>query len=359
MRASNKAELRSLWLKIHKWLGLTLAVPLVLIFLSGSALVWKDAVETFLHPASQIDAAPSAHPSLYVAAATRQLTSGETIASLSYPDGKGPILITVAKEGARQRIRYSLHPSTKVLEPMAPSGRAMGLLHGIHASLLLPWIGGRIVGCIAVLLLFSAFSGLWLWWPVKGPWSRGLRWDRTQSINANIHHQIGFWIALPLVVLSFTAATMAFPQFFSPAFGEAATLRLEWARASASPIANPHLTFEQALAASGFDRGAHFRSANWPTSMDDRWRIDFANASGNHAIGIEDSTGRSGPIKDPESAVRVMERIHIGTEMPFAWQLIIFITGLAGPILGVTGLIIWLRARSREKEMRERRAQRV
>jgi len=354
----NKAQLRSLWLKVHKWLGLTPAVPVLLIFLSGSALVWKDGVEALLHPPSQVDGAPSDDPTSYAAAAERQLTTGEAIASISYPNGEGPVLVAVAKEGAPQRTRYFLHPSTKVLEPVA-SGRVMGWLHGLHASLLLPWVGGRIVGCISILLLFSALSGLWLWWPVKGNLLRGLRWGRTQSTNANIHHQVGFWTAAPLVVLSFTAASMAFPVFFSSALRETAALQQEWARASAPPIATPRLTFQQALVTSGFRPGAQLRSAKWPTTMDDRWRIVFADTGGDHAIGVDDGTGRSGPIKDPESAMRLMERIHIGTEMPFAWQLITFVTGLAGPILGITGVIIWLRSRSRENEMRARRAKRA
>ena len=182
MPIPNKAQLRSLWLKIHKWLGLMLAVPVLLIFLSGSALVWKDGVESLLHPASRIDGHPSDDPTSYAAAAGRQLNIGEAIASLSYRDGRGPILVAVAKEGAPQRIRYVLDPSTKVLKP---SGKAMGLLHGLHASLLVPRIGGWIVGFISILLLFSAFSGLWLWWPVKGPWTRGLRWDCKLSTNTN------------------------------------------------------------------------------------------------------------------------------------------------------------------------------
>ena len=318
--------------------------------------MWKDGVESLLHPAGRIDGHPSDDPTSYAAAAGRQLNIGEAIASLSYPDGRGPILVAVAKEGVPQRIRYVLDPSTKLLKP---SGKAMGLLHGLHASLLVPRIGGWIVGSISILLLFSAFSGLWLWWPVKGPWTRGLRWDCKLNTNTNIHRQVGLWIAVPLIVLSFTAASMAFPLFFSSVLRESATLQQEWARASAPPIANPHLTFQQALTSSGFGPGAQFKSAKWPTTMDDRWRLVFADTSGDHAIGVEDGTGRSGPFKDRESEMRLMERIHIGTDMPFAWQLIIFVTGLVGPILGITGMIIWLRSRSRENEMRARRAKRA
>ena len=37
-------EWRRLWFTVHKWLGLVLALPVVLIFLSGSVLVVKNWV---------------------------------------------------------------------------------------------------------------------------------------------------------------------------------------------------------------------------------------------------------------------------------------------------------------------------
>ena len=45
-------------------------------------------------------------------------------------------------------------------------------------------------------MLVSSLTGLWLWWPLKGRFTRGLRWRRTSSTNANLHHQGGFWIAV-------------------------------------------------------------------------------------------------------------------------------------------------------------------
>ena len=43
MPKSSKKQLRALWLQVHKWIGLILAVLIVPISLTGSALVWHEA----------------------------------------------------------------------------------------------------------------------------------------------------------------------------------------------------------------------------------------------------------------------------------------------------------------------------
>src|SRR4028119_237184 len=86
---------------------------------------------------------------------------------------------------------------------------------------MVPGFGRQIVGWIGVAMLLSSLSGLWLWWPLKGRFSRGLRWKRSPDLSGNLHHQGGFWIALPLAVLSLTGAWISFPAAFAALSGDA------------------------------------------------------------------------------------------------------------------------------------------
>ena len=61
--------------------------------------------------------------------------------------------------------------------------------------------GFHFVGWVGVFMLLSSLTGLWLWWPLNGRVSRGLRWKRKPETSANLHHAGGFWIAIPLAVL--------------------------------------------------------------------------------------------------------------------------------------------------------------
>ena len=50
MAQSMNARLRGLWLSIHKWIGILLAILIIPISLTGSALVWHDWVDEAVNP---------------------------------------------------------------------------------------------------------------------------------------------------------------------------------------------------------------------------------------------------------------------------------------------------------------------
>ena len=71
-----------------------------------------------------------------------------------------------------------------------------------------------LVGWLGVAMLISSVTGLILWWP-RGAFAaivQGLRWGRSASVFSNLHHMAGFWICVPLAVLSLSGAWIAFPQ---------------------------------------------------------------------------------------------------------------------------------------------------
>ena len=49
-RRTTTSRLRRLWLKVHLWLGIGLAVLLVPVALSGALLVWHDDLDALINP---------------------------------------------------------------------------------------------------------------------------------------------------------------------------------------------------------------------------------------------------------------------------------------------------------------------
>src|SRR5690349_14598171 len=93
-------KLRSLWLSIHKWIGILLAVLIIPISLTGSALVWHDWVDETVNPQRYAvkSGEPALSPTAYAAAAQAALQPGERLASLRYPEGgEGPILASAMR----------------------------------------------------------------------------------------------------------------------------------------------------------------------------------------------------------------------------------------------------------------------
>ena len=50
MADTHAAQLRRLWLNVHLWIGVGLAVLLVPISLSGALLVWHDEIDAWINP---------------------------------------------------------------------------------------------------------------------------------------------------------------------------------------------------------------------------------------------------------------------------------------------------------------------
>ena len=87
---------------------------------------------------------------------------------------------------------------SRVLDAASSNSGLIRTMHMIHGTMMIPVWGRSIVGWLGVAMLFSCFTGIWLWWPTVGKWVRGLRWRRHRNLDTNLHHLFGFWIALPL-----------------------------------------------------------------------------------------------------------------------------------------------------------------
>jgi uncharacterized iron-regulated membrane protein len=370
---SSTLRLRSLWFQAHKWIGLLLAVLIIPLSLSGAALVWHDGLDETLKPQrySVKSSEPALAPSAYAAAAQAALAPREAIASIRYPEGKGPILVTAvqpprASEARPARTNVWLDPAdARVLDSASSDAGAVRVLHSLHGSLMVPGVGRQIVGWIGVFMLISSLTGLWLWWPLTGSLRRGFRWKRQNSTSANLHHQMGFWIMLPLAMLSFTGAWISFPGMFgqfeaAQPKGKSGTP--DRARAMrARPLGRTALTVDQALGAAQPHSTGPLILVSWPTDQSPKWKLSFDRAGGPAEVEIADAGGEVTPPRPPrpETRARLMRRLHDGTGMGGVWQAIIFLGGILPAALAITGIIMWLRSRGWRAQLRRKKAARL
>ena len=361
-----KIGMRNAWFQVHKCLGLILAILIIPLSVTGAALVWDEALDQALNPVRYATSGvQEIAPARYVAASRAVLAPDERIVSLTLPDEDGgPVVITASKPGTRQALQGPPARTTVWLDP--PSARVLdygnsgtGLirtLHMLHGTMLIPGIGRQVVGWIGVAMLLSSVSGLWLWWPTVGRWVRGLRWKRHRNTDTNLHHLLGFWIALPLFVLSLTGAWISFPKFFG---GGPNTMGMRPHAPRPVPLAQPKLSVDAVVAAAEAAKvpGA-VGKVEWPTDRKPVWKVSFDGTQ--TSVGVAETTGlaKVEPAR-PEDTARLMRRIHDGTGMGLGWQIVIFLGGLLPAILAVTGIIMWWRARGWKAELRAKQAARA
>ena len=370
MAQSTTLRLRGLWLQVHKWIGLLLAILIIPISLSGSALVWHDWLDETLNPQRYDVKSSEAElpPSAYAAAAAGVMEPGEKLVSLRYDEHKGPIVATIApgpdSEAAKAarpvRMSVWIDPADgRVLDRARSDSGAVRFLHGLHGSLTVPGVGRQIVGWVGIFMLLSSLTGLWLWWPLAGGIRRGLRWRRQNALTPNLHHLAGFWIAIPLAMLSFTGAWISFPAFFGAISGQSQPPGgADRARAlRARPLAETATSPDEALAAARPLAPGAIVSIAWPTDQAPEWKIGFAQQGGPAEVKVADSSGAITPPKpaQPETLARTMRRWHDGTGMGPIWQIIIFLGGIAPALLAITGVVMWLRSRGWRSRLRKRR----
>lgn len=361
-----KLAWRRAWFQVHKWIGLLLAVLIIPISLTGSALVWHDALDRAVNPQRfAVSGDALLAPAAYLAAARGVLKPDERIAQVTMPEHGGPVTVAAARPASGpprggpppRTIVYLDPPTARVLEVGSNQGGLVRFLHVLHGSLQIPGVGRQIVGWIGVAMTFSAFTGLWLWWPMVGKWVRGLRWRRHRNTDTNLHYLTGFWVSVPLFVLSLTGVWISFPAFFGALTGEVRPRgggpdRAAMARAR--PVETPAQDVAAVIARAGaLAGGAPLRSVAWPTDRSPDWTVRYGRGQ---EIKVADDTGvPTAAAARPQGGVaRLMRRIHDGTDMGIVWQVVIFLGGIIPALLAVTGIIMWWRARGWKADLAAR-----
>ena len=391
--------LRRLWFRVHQWIGIGLLVGLIPLGLTGSLLVWRGQIDRMDHPGryGPAEARATLSPSRYLDAARAALPQGARPTAVRMPRQPGDPVTVMARparaegqapppEGRRPpMLSVWLDPTTaRVLEVGAPQNPKVAWLHQFHENFFSRDIGGKVVGWLGWAMLASSLTGLWLWWPRGNP-LKGLRYRRTGDSLLNIHHLAGFWISLPLAVLSLTGVYLAFPQTgravvsaFAPMSppqvrGDGPALtgggqgeggrregggrggRERSGGAGGEGRRGPALSVDEAVdRALAAAPGARLTAVNLPGGRAPVWKVQVRSDGQPLELSVPDA---GGPVVRPPAPLpgdgvnQWMHRLHGGQQTGPVWQWIIFLGGLAPLLLGVTGLVVWIRRRLRRASL--------
>jgi uncharacterized iron-regulated membrane protein len=385
MAGSRAARLRRLWLNVHLWIGVGLAVLLIPISISGGLLVWHDEIDALLTPQRYAvsGAQVALPPSVYLAKATEAVAADPErlqATGLRYPEQPGwPVRVVTraqqSESGGRPRfVTVFLDPPTgAVLDVMEFRASFIGFLHVFHENLTIPQYSGRqIAGWAGVGMLILSLTGIWLWWPRNlsslGSLLRALRWTRSSRFTFNLHAMLGFWIALPLAAVSLTGIYLSFPQTARGLMSSIATMSPQGQRGgfAAEVATQTDLTADRALqialaTAPNATPATLFlptvqRGSGGGGNRGLAWRIQLTRATGDEPVTVmvDDRGGRATMAPPPQSGDRAaswIRWIHEGSHSGPVWRAIAFLTGVFPTIFAVTGVIMWLRKRASRKAL--------
>ncbi|MDD2759092.1 MAG: PepSY-associated TM helix domain-containing protein [Methylomonas sp.] len=377
LRSIDRLEARRrVWLKIHLWLGLGVGALLALIGLTGAMLVFWHEIDGLLNPTLYWHSIPESNVvelSLdeIVATAERAAPAGWDSVAIDMPrEERGNYVFgfyypnnSPAPESA-QSITIGVDPHSAVVthrrvfyHGINPFEHSLaGFLFKLHYALLLGASGSIFVGMLAVVFLISALTGLILWWPLTGRWGRALTIKRRASIERltyDLHQTAGFYSAGVLVVLLISGMYFNLPDQFR-------WLVECFSPLSAEPIApvgpgQPVTSLDAALqkAREKYPDGIphYYVLNNAPSAMLTACFKDVPELRryvlAERCLMIARNRGALLRVQDAEHGsagdwfMYWQWPLHSGQAFGWAGRIAVFLTGLACPVLFISGVVRW------------------
>jgi uncharacterized iron-regulated membrane protein len=375
---------RKTWLVVHLWLGLALGFFLSIFGITGSILVFHAEINELLRPQLLTVAAPETHSAYrpladILQAGQAAMPEKATHSFANYPRNDAvafKLMYTLpVADAVTERWEVYVNPYTAQVTGkrlMSSSDNFIphtfiGFIFELHYALLLgEEIGYVVVGIMGMLLIISVLTGLILWWPLTGKWRQALTIKRKASmerLNFDLHKTSGFYTTLVLIPVLFSGVYMDIPErvvpileLFSPV-----TYRY-WFQSN--PHANPKpITMPEALAIAEqlypTGRPDWIYGATQPTNT---YMIckDGVTEQGSflqrRCVVIDQYSGKILDVDDPAigTAGEVFTHwqwpLHSGQAFGWTGRILVFLAGLACPVLYVTGVIRWLQKRRAAKQ---------
>lgn len=218
---SKPASRKKSWLKrandwFHLWIGIVTGIPIVIISITGCALVFEQEITHALRPYWHIESKAEAAllpPSVIRAKVMEQLPELE-VRKLWYYGLDAPVKITPENSDSL----VFVNPYTgKVLAQEDHENFFHFILEG-HTQLWLPdEVGHQVVSWTTAIFLVLLLTGVVLWWPKK--WDKrnreqafSIQWKASlKRVNYDLHNVLGFYCLVVALLMTLTGLVMGFP----------------------------------------------------------------------------------------------------------------------------------------------------
>ena len=308
---------QNLWLRkalfqVHLWTGIGIGIYVLLISVSGSAIVFRNELYKSLGTGPKT-----------VAISGPRLTQEELKATArrAYPgysvtfifEAKRPNQATeiwMERRGKRKQRLFDPYTGEDLGDSVPRSIRLIAWFADLHTNLLFRDTGRIVNGIGAVFLTLLSLTGAVIWWPGVRNWRRSLtiqpkaNWKR---LNWDLHSAAGFWTLAFVFMWGFTGVYVVFPMPFQRAIDRFAPLeqyRLE-------PLAQSSLTGDATFVRVA-DEGERPRRVRPPRHF---------------------SRG--------DNIIRWFTWLHFGNFAGWRVKALWTVLGLAPPFLFVTGFLMW------------------
>lgn len=372
--------MRRAFVLLHRYVGLSLAVFLILAGLTGSVIAFYKELDAMLNPGwFKVEPANERlSPSQWVERAESELT-GVRVSYVQFPrQAQEAVSVWVVARKDKPVPDYDqvfLNPYTGEILGKRKWGafridraHLIPFIYKLHYTLHLGETGIFIIGIVSLIWFFDCFVGLYLGWP-RWNWkgikqALSVKWRAGAArVNFDLHRASGLWLWIVLAVLAFSGMAMNLhDEVFQPIVRIFSKLSPR-PEASLLQRANPEAPFsvsiEQAAAAAeaylgtkgtigevgaiGIDhaKGSYrVRFYSDTNIMKDHPETQIFISAETAAV-LGKSIPREGTAGDIVSQWQYP--LHSGKAFGLPGRILICLSGIVTALLSVTGVVIWWR----------------
>ncbi|MEO6239591.1 MAG: PepSY-associated TM helix domain-containing protein [Vicinamibacterales bacterium] len=344
-------KLRPTLLWLHRWVGVVSAVFLLLIALTGCALIFENALDRRLNASLAYVTPQDTRLALQtLVERTGAALPGVRVGSVRVdPEPSFATSLSLSN-----RLTAFVNPYTGELLGTRDTQQGLARnIHLLHTRFMAGYAGELFVGWLTVLTLAMSISGIYLWWPrqifVVGRYSS---WRRA---NFDLHSVLGLWASGLIFLISLSGIIIAFEKTTDPLIlkmnpGPAPTFD----RLKSTPVpGGQRITVDQALAAATAALpGAAVSNISLPAKPTDIYRLtakfpEDRTPAGRSRLYIDQFSGAVLGLESTRSApagtrlLNLKRSAHTGDIIGTPSQVLYFIGSLALTGQIVSGVLIW------------------
>ena len=208
--------LRKALFQVHLWTGVAIGLYIVLVCVTGSALVFRIYMQRAAFP--HLFAAAPGEPAdaATVLERVKEAFPNDRVSGIDAPTSARPTTLAYVVRGERF-LTILVDPTTGQVLGELPERSIVRTIQDLHFDLLAGHTGRVVNGVGAGLLLVLCATGMVIWWPGIATWRRGFTIDFRRSgkrINWELHSAVGIWSVVLIAVWAVTGIYFVWPSQF-------------------------------------------------------------------------------------------------------------------------------------------------
>jgi len=367
---------RKRWVAAHWAIGLFAGLLFVVTGLTGSVLVFYQAIDEWLNAERLTTTGSGIYRSFEEMAAAARAVQPDVPGpyGLFLPQDRWGVVTAWFK--ALDENRRDVHDLEVTVDPYSAEvlsrdriwgETVVSFVYELHKGLWLGRVGEVIVGVLACLLVLSIGTGLYLWWPKRGTVRQAFAVQLSRNSfrrQYDLHKLSGVIGAPVLIVLACTGLYLQFPDFVIPAITWflPAPSEVE-VYSTVSPDGRP-LSIDRAVTiARDYFPDSELKWIGLPQQAEDVFQIglrqpgEVRRTSGESIVSVDQFSGAIVSVRDSrtftsgETVLAWLFPLHNGEAFGFPGRILVFIAGLVLCTLSITGCRMWwIKKRARRSQ---------